>query len=126
MKPILMSLDPVQQRPDLARAPAFIPLRKARAEMQTKNACLASGGNDLEKGMTRACRIMPLVIIDFRATQKTDRVISSCRPERKLRRLRETLNYIGIDCLLKNNQVRRQRNDRFRKRLFPSATPKAD
>src|SRR5215213_9501409 len=76
--------------------------------------------------MTRARRVMPLVIVDFRATQKPDRVISSCSPERKLCRLRETLNHLRIDCLLKNNQVRRQRNDRFGKRLFPSATTKAD
>src|SRR6185369_4437950 len=121
-----MSLDSLQQRPDLARAPALIPLRETRTEMQTKNAHLTASRNNLEKRMPRARRIVPLVIVNFRATEKTDRVISSRGPERKLRRLRKTLNYSGIDCLLKYNEVRRRSNNRFRKRLFPAATTEAD
>src|SRR5215813_1437808 len=100
-----MSLDSFQQRPDLARAPAFIPLRKTRTEMQTKNARLTTSRNDLEKRMPRARRIVPFVIINFRAAEKTDRVISPRGPKRKLRRVGETLNYSGIDCLLKYNEI---------------------
>src|SRR5215217_2562431 len=121
-----MSLDSFQQRADLARSPALIPLRKPRAEMQTENARLAARRNDLEKRMPRTRRVVPLVIINFRATQKTDRVIPSRGPERKLRRLRETLNYSGIDRLLKYNEVRRRSHNRFRKLLFPAATTEAD
>src|SRR6185369_14953750 len=121
-----MSLDSLQQRANLARASALIPLRKTRAQMQAENARLTTSGNDLEKRMPRARRIVPLVIDNFRATQKTDRVISSRGPERKLRRLRQTLNYRGIDRLLKYNEIGRRGNDRFRKRLFPAATTEAD
>src|SRR6185369_9095706 len=126
MKAVLMSFDSFKQRSDLARAPPFIPLRKTRAEMQTEHTRLASGRNDLEKRMTRARRIMPLVIVDFRATQKSDRVISSRRPKRKLRRLRKTLNDSRIDRLLKDYEIWRRRNDRFSECLFPAATTKTD
>src|SRR4029078_11953607 len=121
-----MSLDPFQQRTDLACAPALIPLRKTRTEMQTKNTRLTTSGDDLEKRMPRARRIVPFVIVNFRATQKTDRVISSRGPKRKLRRLRDKLDHSGIDCLLEDNEVRRRGHDRFRKRLFPAATTEAD
>src|SRR4026208_1457474 len=97
-----MSLDSFEQRTDLTRAPAFIPLRKTRTEMQTKHARLASGRNDLEKRMTCARGIMPLVIVDFRTTQKPDRVISSRGPQRKLRSVGNTLNDPRIDRLLKD------------------------
>src|SRR5215203_6730319 len=126
MESVLMSFDYVEQRADFARAPAVIPLRKARAEMQITYARLAAGRHDLEKRMPRARRIVPLVIVDFSATQKTDRVISSCGPKRRLRRLRDTLNYSRIGRFLENNEVRRRGNNRFRKRLFPAATTKAD
>src|SRR3954464_982992 len=117
VKPVLMSLDSFEQRANLARAPAFIPLGKARAEMQSKHARLAAGRNDLEKRMPGARGIVPLVIINFRTTQKTDRVILSRGPKRVFRRLRDTLDDGRIDRLLKNNEVRRRRHDRFGKRL---------
>src|SRR4051794_21035311 len=126
VKPVLMSLDSFEQRANLARAPAFIPLRKARAEMQSKHTRLAAGRNNLEKRMTRARGIMPLVILNLSTTQKPDRVISPRVPKRIFRRLGDAFNDRGIDRLLKDDKVRRRCNDRIRKRLFPAATTKAD
>src|SRR5688572_7010454 len=37
MKPILVALNAIEQRADLTRAPALVPLRKSRTEMQAKH-----------------------------------------------------------------------------------------
>src|SRR5215211_7935144 len=100
-----MTLDPVEQRSDLARAPAFVPLRKTRAEVQTKHPHLTSRRNDLEKRMPRTSRIVPLVIIHLLATEKTDRVIASSCPERKLRRFGKTFDDQRIRRFLKDDEV---------------------
>jgi len=52
-------------------------------------------------------------------------VISARGPERILRRLRETLNHPGIDCLLKDDKIGRRSHDAFCKCGFPAATAEA-
>ena len=118
--------DDSANRVAIARAPAFVPLREARAQVQPKHARLTSREHDLEKRMPRSRGIVPLVIVDFLATEKTDRVVSSRGPNRKLRRRGETLDYFRIGRFLKYNQVRRCCNDRFRQGLLAAMSPEAD
>src|SRR6185503_16199911 len=114
-----MTFDSIQQRPNLTRAPAFIPFRKASTEMQTKDPRLRPCGNDFEKRVSRACRVMPLVIVDLLAAEETDRVISARGPEWKPGRFGDTLDDFRMRRFLKYDQVRRSRNNRFGKRLLP-------
>src|SRR5262245_11865022 len=76
--------------------------------------------------MTRARRIMPLVILDLLTTQKTDRVVSPRCPERKLSGLRDTRNHRGISRFLEDDQIRSGCDDRFRECLLTAVTTKAD
>ena len=76
--------------------------------------------------MPRAGRIMPLVIIHFLATEKTNRVISSRCPEWKFRGFGDTFNNHGSRGFLKDDEVRSSSDDRFRKRLLPTQTTKSD
>src|ERR1041384_5192121 len=115
-----MTLDPVEQRADLSRAPAFVPLGKTRAEVQTKNPHLTSSRNDLEKRMPRGLRVVPLVIIHFLSTEKTNRMITSSSPDRKLRRFGDAFDHGRVGGLLKNDEIGRSGDDRFRQRLFPT------
>src|ERR1044072_5598442 len=71
MKTVLMTFDPVEQRSDLARSPAFVPLRKSRAQVQPKHSSLTAGKHDFEKRVPRARGIVPLVIINLLAAEKT-------------------------------------------------------
>src|ERR1051325_973732 len=121
-----MTIAAVEQRADLARPPAFVPLRKSRTQVQTKHAHLTSGGHDLEKRMPRAGRVMPLVILNLLSTEKSDRVIASRCPERKLRHVRETFDDHRIRRFLKDDEIRSSGDDRLRQRLFPAASPKAN
>src|SRR5687768_737079 len=112
-----MPFDSLQERTDLTRAPAFVPPRKARAQVQAKHTRLAARRNDLEKRMARARGIMPLVIGDFLAAEKTDRMIPARRPERITRRGRDAFNDFGMRGFLKDDEIGRCRFYRFRQRL---------
>src|SRR6185503_2001194 len=96
------------------------------AEVQTKDSRLRPCGNDLEKRMPRACRVMPLVIVHLLSAEKTDRMISACGPEWIFGCFGETLDDVGMRRLLKNDKIRRSSNDCFRKRLLPPQTAKSD
>src|SRR5690242_21223476 len=121
-----MSLDSFEQRTNLTRAPPLVPLRKPRAEMQTKNTHLAVGGNDLEKRMARARRVMPFVISNLLFADETDRMVPPRGPERKTRFGGETFDNVGIDRFLKNNQVGIDRVDCFGECLLAACAAEAD
>jgi hypothetical protein len=94
--------------------------------MQSKDPGLITSRNYFEKRMARSCRIVPLVISDLVTTQKTNRVISSRCPERKLRGDGQPFDNVRIYRFLKNDQIRRGRNNRLRQCLLPTATTKTD
>src|SRR5205085_3942908 len=94
--------------------------------MQTEDTRLASGGHDLEKRMTRARGIMPLVIIDLFAAEITDRMVSTRGPKRKLRGFSETFNDLRMSRFLKDDEVRRRSYDRRCKCLFASEAAEAN
>src|ERR1051325_216578 len=94
--------------------------------MQAKDSRIATGGNNLEKRMTRAGGIVPLVILDLETTQKADRVIAARGPVRKLCRGSEARDNVRINRFLKDHQIRRGGNNRFRQCPFPTASAKAN
>src|ERR1051326_5980806 len=94
--------------------------------MQTKDSCVSPRRNNLEKRVAAARRIVPLMIINLVTTQKTDQMISSCGPERKLRSGREAFDNMWVDRFLKNNEIRRGRNNRLRQCLLPATTAETD
>src|SRR5262249_11421419 len=120
VKTILMTFDSFQQRPDLAPAPAFIPTRKPRAQMQTKHTCVSSSRNDLQERMPRPRRIVPLVISHFPAAQKSYRMIPPRRPERKSSRGGDTFDHLRMRRFLKNDEIGRSGFDRLSQGLFAS------
>src|SRR5688572_27910794 len=126
MKPVLMSLDSLQQRSNLAPTPPFVPARKPRTQVQTKHSRLRARRNDFEKGVTRSCRVVPLVIRNFLSTKKPDRMVPSRGPERKSRRRRQSFNHFRTRRFLKDDKIRRRRFDHFRQRLFAAHSTKSD
>src|SRR5436305_13751530 len=94
--------------------------------MQAEDTCLASSGHDLKKRMTRACRIMPFVIIDLLAAEITDRVVSARGPKWKSRGFRKTFNDLRMSCFLKNDNVRRRSYDGRCKCLFAPEAAEAN
>jgi hypothetical protein len=70
--------------------------------------------------------IVPLVIDDFLATQKTDRMIPSRGPERKSSGCRQTLNYVRVRRFLKDHEIRRNGFNDFRQRQLTAHSTKSD
>src|SRR5690349_7899136 len=94
--------------------------------MQSKNTHVAVGGNDLEKRMARAGRVVPLVVSDLLFADETDRVMPARRPERKACFRGEAFDHVGIDRFLKNNQVGIDRVDCFGECLLAARAAEAN
>src|ERR1044072_8205281 len=74
--------------------------------MQTKNTRVAVGGNNLQKRMARARRVVPLVIGDLLFADETNRMMPARGPERKTGLSGEAFDDVGIDRFLKDDKVR--------------------
>src|SRR5436190_266495 len=80
MKTFLVTFNSLQQRTNLTRTSTFVPLGKSRTQVKSENPGLTFSGNDLQKRMSGACGIMPLVIRNFLTTNKPYRMIFARGP----------------------------------------------
>ena len=76
--------------------------------------------------MARACRVMPLVIFNLVTAEKTNRMISAGGPVWKLGCFGDAFDNFGMRGFLKNHEVRRSSDDRFRQCLLASESTESD
>src|SRR5688572_2866191 len=126
MHACLVSFDSLQQRSNLAPATALVPAGKPRTQVQAKHSRLSAGWNDLEKRMTRARRIVPLVIRNLVAAEKTDRMPRARGPKRKARVGSQAFDNVRMRRFLEDHEIGIRGFNDLCQRLLAADSTKSD
>jgi hypothetical protein len=105
METFLVPLDAVQQRAELDGAPPFRPRREHGAQVHPEHPERHPLWNDLEEGVTREPRTMPLVMRDRQAAHIPERQLWHRRPMRQPSSRGQPFDNAGIRGFLEDDDV---------------------